>query len=189
MKLKATSPQAWLDAVMSDFDAFLLDHASCEKKASGMAMSLLSHYPDKPRLVRAMTDLALEEMNHFRQVTHLIYDRNLQLGADRKDNYINELRGLYRQGKEHYVVDRLLLAAIIEARGHERFGMIAEALPEGKMKQFYQAITRSEGKHFELFLDLATDFAEQNTLDERLEELLQQEAEIMLKQPPVAALH
>ena len=191
MILKTPSSQAWLAAVMNDFDNFLLDHASCEKKASGMAISILSHYPDKADIVLAMTDLALEELNHFRQVTQLIYQRGLQLGADQKDPYVNRLLKLIRKGAETYLQDRLLLAAIIEARGHERFSLIAEALPEGKMKQFYQAIARSEGKHYELFLDLAkkhTD-TDKTQVDVRLEELLIAEAEIINQLPLTAALH
>ncbi len=46
---------------MADFDSFLLDHAAAEKKASGMAVSMLSHYPDRVELVAAMADLAVEE--------------------------------------------------------------------------------------------------------------------------------
>src|SRR6056300_424079 len=121
--LKQVTSSAWLETVMADFDNFLLDHASCEKKASGMAISMLSHYPDKPELVREMLNLAVEELNHFRDVVRLILE---------KDQYIQRLHKAMDKGKEAYMLDRLLIASIVEARGAERFGIIAQALPEDK---------------------------------------------------------
>ena len=129
--LKHASPPGWVRAVMDDFDHFLLDHAAAEKKASGMALSMVSHYPDRTRLVAAMTDLAVEEMVHFREVVKLVQNRGLVLGADEKDPYVNAIRALIRQGSDVYLLDRLLTAGVIEARGAERFGLVAEALPEG----------------------------------------------------------
>ena len=128
--LKSPSPQAWTDCVLENFDTFLLDHAAAEKKASGMALSMVSHYPDKARLVLAMAELAVEEMVHFREVVKIIQARGLTLGADVKDPYVNSIRTLLRQGSELYLLDRLLTAGVIEARGAERFGLIAKALPE-----------------------------------------------------------
>ena len=113
MELKANSPQAWLDAVMADFNRFLQDHASCEKKASGMALSFISHYPDKPDLIKAMMDLALEELNHFKQVYAIMEKQGVALVADVKDPYINQLKDLIGQGREQYLIDRLLIAAIV----------------------------------------------------------------------------
>ena len=120
-ELKYKTPFSWTEAVMADFNTFLQDHAAAEKKASGMALSMLSHYPDKRRLVRAMTDLALEEMIHFKQVVKLLLDRNVTLGKDTKDSYVKQLRLLFRQGKDVFLLDRLLVGAVIEARGMSAF--------------------------------------------------------------------
>jgi len=87
-ELKYHTPFEWTEGVLADFDTFLQDHAAAEKKASGMAMSMLSHYPDRRKLVRAMTDLALEEMIHFKQVLKLLMERDVSLGNDQKDPYI-----------------------------------------------------------------------------------------------------
>ena len=119
--LKCPSPTQWIEAVMQDFDHFLVDHAAAEKKAAGMAMSMVSHYPDKPELVKTMVDLAIEEMCHFREVTQLIYDREIQLGSDEKDPYINELRTQTGQGKNTYLLDRLILGAIIRSSWSRTF--------------------------------------------------------------------
>ena len=114
--LVATSFE-WVRAVVQNFDEFLQDHAANERKASSMAMSMVSHYPDRGELVTAMIDLALEELNNFRQVVRLMTQRNVALRADEKDPYVNEILGQVRRGKEDYFMDRLLTAAVIEARG------------------------------------------------------------------------
>ena len=75
--LQYNTPPEWTETVLADFDRFLLDHAAAEKKASGMAMSMVSHYPDKVDIVKTMTDLAVEELVHFKQVVKLIIARGL----------------------------------------------------------------------------------------------------------------
>lgn len=187
--LRVASSQAWLEAVLADFDTFLLDHASCEKKASGMAMSMISHYPDKPVLIREMLNLAVEELSHFRDVVRQLLDQDLEPASDTRDEYVNRLHNAMDQGKDAYFLDRLLIASIVEARGAERFGLIAEALPEGKLKKFYRAITDSEFRHYQLFLALAQEYFPEDRISERLDQLLDIEAEIIRTLPVKAALH
>lgn len=183
-----SSPQ-WVKKVLENFDTFLLDHAAAEKKASGMAISMLSHYPDRPQLVRAMADLAVEEMTHFRDVVRLIQKRGIQLQADDKDPYINRIRQALRKPSEQYFLDRLLTAAIIEARGCERFGLIGEAHPDPALAKFYQALSKSEARHHLLFFDLAQLYFDHNAIVTRTDELLDIEAEILRRLPLRAALH
>ncbi|MCR6650831.1 MAG: tRNA-(ms[2]io[6]A)-hydroxylase [Cellvibrionaceae bacterium] len=183
-----TSP-AWTETVLADFDNFLLDHAAAEKKASGMAIAMLSHYPDKPEIVTAMIDLSLEEMTHFREVVKILHQRGLRLAPDSRDPYINALREHTRTGKEVYLLDRLLIGSIVEARGCERFGLIAEALPAGDLKKFYRAITESEARHEDLFVRLAGLYFSEQEIQRRLDELLDAEADIVARLPIVAALH
>ena len=187
--LHYNTPATWTETVLADFDRFLLDHAAAEKKASGMAMSMVSHYPDKVAIVQTMTELAVEELVHFKQVVKLIIARGLTLGSDEKDPYINALRKLFRQGTEFFLLDRLLIAGIIEARGHERFGLVADALPAGEDKRFYRAITRSEAKHSEVFIDLAQQYFSNDEVNTRLNELLALESAICAELPLRAALH
>lgn len=189
LTLRYTTPADWTDNVLADFDSFLLDHAAAEKKASGMAMSMVSHYPDKTDIVREMTDLAVEEMVHFKQVVKLILQRGIVMGADEKDPYINQLRKLFRQGTDFFLLDRLLIAGIIEARGYERFQLVADALTDSKEKQFYQAIAKSEAKHSHVFIELAEVYFSQEEINQRLDELLDAEAEICSALPFRAALH
>lgn len=188
-KLLTQTPEAWLNCVLNDFDRFLIDHAACERKASGMAMSLVAHYPDKPDLVKQMIDLAIEELNHFREVMKWIQQRDLVMTPDEKDPYVNQLRQQMRKGREDYMLDRLIVASLVEARGHERFGLVAHALPEGGLKTFYRAITQSEERHYIQFLTLSERYFPKEKVDQRLEALLPIEADIVTNLPIRSALH
>ncbi|CAA0083281.1 Uncharacterised protein [BD1-7 clade bacterium] len=183
-----TSP-AWVQCVMNDFDTFLLDHAAAEKKASGMAISMISHYPDRTELVDEMADLAVEELVHYKEVIKVIHQRGLTLGADEKDAYVNAFRKHIRKGSEAYFLDRLLCGAIIEARGAERFGLIADALEPGQLKQMYKAIASSEKRHFTLFCELAELYFPHDVVQARLDTLLDAEAEITASLPIQPKLH
>lgn len=174
---------------MADFDSFLLDHAAAEKKASGMAISMLSHYPDRIELVAAMAELAVEELTHYREVVKWIHCRGLLTAADTRDPYVLALRKHIRQGREVYLLDRLLIASIIEARGAERFGLVADALEPGPLKQFYRSIARSEERHYELFLALAKKYLDEAVIRARWDELLDAEAHIIAGLPIRPALH
>jgi tRNA-(ms[2]io[6]A)-hydroxylase len=174
---------------MNNFDRFLLDHAAAEKKASGMALSMVSHYPDRPELVIAMTDLAIEELTHYREVVKWIHSRGLQTAADKKDLYVLALRKFIRKESEEYLLDRLLVGSIIEARGAERFALIADALDDPALKKFYQSIARSEQRHYELFLDMAKLYISTPVVEKRWHELLDIEADIVKTLPIQAALH
>ena len=183
------TPAAWTDAVMADFDAFLQDHATAEKKASGMAISMLSHYPDRQELVAAMAELAVEELTHYREVVKWIHRRGLTTTADKKDPYVLRFRASIRQGRDAYLMDRLLTASVIEARGAERFALVAAALEPGPLKKFYQSIARSEERHFELFLHLAKTCLDRRDVEQRWRELLEVEAGIVAALPIRPALH
>lgn len=188
MKIQPT-PGPWLEAVFADFPSFLKDHASCEKKASGMALNIASHYPNRPKLLNAMAELAVEELSHYREVLKLLTGKGLHPGPDSKDPYINQLNTLIRRGTEYFLLDRLLLAAVIERRGNERFGLVAGELPDGAEKRFYQSITASESRHWQLFFALAEHECPRLDASARLTELISAEAEIMLQQPLRATLH
>src|SRR5262249_57893636 len=187
--LKVATRAEWLQRVLEEFDGFLLDHAACERKASATALTFVSHYPDRAELVAAMIQLAREELDHFQQVYQQIAARGLQLGADTKDGYVLRMRDQVRRGPDFYLLDRLLVAGIVEARGCERFGMVAEALPSGRMKDLYRALSRSESNHHRLFVELARRYFPPEQVEARMDDLLQREAQIVEKLPIRAALH
>lgn len=188
-KLRIASSPEWLEAVLGDFDAFLVDHAACERKASATALTLISHYPDRELLVRDMIGLAREELEHFHQMLWILQAKHLVLRRDEKDLYVQSLRKEIRNGRDDYFLDRLLVAGIVEARGCERFGCIADALPDGALKDFYRGITRSESRHHVLFDHLARNYFDATEVDARKAELLDREAEILQTLPARPVVH
>jgi len=201
-ELLSVSDPLWLAAVLDDFDTFLLDHAACEKKAAGMAISMISHYPDRQLLVTSMCDIAVEEMVHFREVVKIIQARGLQLVKDEKDPYIQQLQKLVRKGSEEYFLDRLIMGAVVEARGAERFALIAQSLKtqSSQIYKFYVSLAQSEARHFENFIDLASYYfmpsLEDTTRQEpdtklqtRVDQWLEHEAEVINQLAFRAALH
>ena len=189
LRLRTETNPAWTDVVLRDFDAFLVDHAACERKASATALKLVSHYSDRTVLVRELIPFAQEELEHYAQVMEIILDRGLSTRPDERDPYVRALMQLIKRGPEQYFLDRLLILGVIEARGCERFGMVAEALDPGPMKDFYTDITRSEARHHGLFVRLAREYFPAEVVQERLDELLEAEAKIVDGLPLRAAVH
>ena len=79
-----TDPQ-WVQVILDNFDEFLQDHANCERKASALAMSLISKYADRTLIIPRLIDLAQEELLHFGQVYELMEQRGLALTRDERD--------------------------------------------------------------------------------------------------------
>ncbi len=187
--LMFSTPAAWAETVLADFDVFLCDHASAEKKASGMAVNMISHYPDRTRLVCVMAELAIEELSHYREVIRLIHERGQILAGDVKDPYVLALRKSIRQGTGEYLLDQLLVGGIIEARGAERFSLLAECLPAGKLQRFYSAIASSERRHHRLFFDLADAYFACDEVNLRAAQLAVIEAQVCAGLALRPALH
>ncbi|RME51247.1 MAG: tRNA-(ms[2]io[6]A)-hydroxylase [Deltaproteobacteria bacterium] len=187
--LKHPTAPAWVEAVLDDFDAFLLDHAACERKASATAMSFVAHYPDRPELVDGMITLAREELEHFHEVYRRIAARGLVLPPDTRDPYIRALLALVRRDSEVYLLDRLLVFGLVEARGCERFALLAEALEPGELQTFYADLSRSEARHRALFLRLARCYYDEEVVGTRAEALSEAEAHIVAELPLRPAVH
>ena len=184
-----TTQSQWVEAVLADFNTFLSDHASAEKKASGMALSMASHYPDRPDILTAMADLAIEELAHYKQVINLILKRGLVPQSDRKDNYVAELNRKARKGRDEFLLDRLLIAALIERRGAERFELIAQHLNDIQLANFYRNLAKSEERHWVLFVNLASGTYPESEIISRFNELSEIENDILSGLPISARLH
>ena len=144
--LVATDPE-WVSVILADFDAFLQDHANCERKASALAMSLVVKYPDRARATAPLIAIAQEELEHFRQVHEQMQRRHLTLIKDSQDPYVNQLLALMRHGRDARFLDRMLIASVIECRGAERFALIAAALEESGLRDLYRDLWKAEVKH------------------------------------------
>lgn len=190
LDLEVSSSPEWVEAVMSDFDAFLQDHANCERKASAMAMSFVAKYPDRTEILPELIATGIEELEHFQSVYNLMEARGVQLPAEmEQDHYVRQLLQGCRSGREERFMDRLLLASVIECRGAERFRLVYEALPEGDMKQFYHNLWASEAKHGHIFVKMALVYFDENVVYSRLNELNRLEGQVLSGLPVRPALH
>jgi tRNA-(ms[2]io[6]A)-hydroxylase len=191
LDLRSATPKAWLDTVFADFDAFIVDHAACERKASATGMSFVVRYPDRPELIEPMIEFAREELEHFQIMYKIVAERGLRLADDYKDDYVNGLRSRVRTSRDEHLLDRLIVAGIVEARGCERLFLVAEALRErgSPLADTYLDLARAESRHHGLFFRLARKiFGEELTLS-RGAELLDYEAELVARLPHRAAVH
>lgn len=188
--LRYDTPEEYKAIVCADFDAVLQDHAANERKAAASAMALMTQHPKRTDLVEAMIAMAREELEHFEQVYEILTKRGATLGYDMPDPYAGPLRRAVRkQDVNEYLLDRLIVFAIIEARGCERFSMIADALEGGELKQYYGELVHCEAKHHALYLRLARKYFDDDDVSHRLDELLDLEAKIVRSLPLRPALH
>ena len=191
MDLRFATPPEWLDAVFADFDAFLLDHAACERKAAATGMSFVVRYPDKTALIEPLIEFAREELEHFQIMFRIVNERGLILADDYKDAYVNALRSQVRNGGDGMLLDKLLVAGIVEARGCERLFMVAEALrlKDSPLAEPYLDLARAEARHHGLFFRLARACFTDDVIDARSAVLLDYEAELVKRLPHRAAVH
>src|SRR5947207_7686982 len=186
----ATRPD-WVTTVVSNFPAFLQDHADCERKASAMAMSFVAKYPDRVEIIPELIETAIEELDHFQQVYAHMVKRGVRLAREiTEDPYIKALLGLCRTDPINRFLDRLLLASIIECRGAERFRLVCEAIEhDAELKEFYHRLWTSEAKHGNIFVKMALNYFEKEKVYSRLNELNQAEGQIIQTLELRPALH
>jgi len=184
------SPPAWINAVLRDFNSFLMDHADCERKASAMALSLVAKYPDRHEIIPDLIDTALEELEHFKQVYQIMLARGIKLAPSMpEDPYIKALMANMKTPVMQRFLDRLLVASLVEMRGAERFKLIEEALQDPEIKRFYKMLWTSEAKHGNIYVKMALNYFDEVQIYERLEWWVNQEGIIIADLPIRAALH
>jgi tRNA-(ms[2]io[6]A)-hydroxylase len=164
-----------------ELEEILTDHAYCEQKAATSCISLIQQYPDKPELVKEVAPVVTEEWGHFRLVLLELEKRNLRLGHQRKDEYVNALLQFQKKGgsREQRLLDRLLTCALIEARSCERFRLLSLHINEDALKEFYHRFMISEAGHYKMFIDLAKFYFDENVVKNRWKDFLEFEAGVM----------
>ena len=187
--MRSSTPKAWLDVVFADFDAFLVDHTLCERKASAMGLSLVAKYPDRKAILDPLIAFAREELEHFHVMYRIVAQRGLVVAGDEKDAYVNALRKLSRTTTEELFLDRLIVPGIVEARGCERLQMVANAMNEPELKETYMDLARAESRHHGLFFRLAREYFSESVVQSRADVLLDAEAQIVAALPLRAAVH
>ncbi len=160
--LKLETDPRWANIAESNLSEILTDHAYCEQKAASNAISIIVSYPFHSELVEEMLKLAQEELQHFEMVHQKIRAKGFELGFERKDHYVNELYKFMRKGysKKIVLIDRLLFAAMIEARSCERFKILSEQLQDPDLSNFYKELMISEAGHYTTFIGFARKYGE-----------------------------
>lgn len=176
--LHGQTKSAWAPLAVRHLPELLADHAHCELKAATNALSVATRWADCTNLVRAMAELAEEEMSHFREVLAVIHARGWSWSKPQVDSYAEELRAAAASSRHGRSVeartDRLLIGALIEARSCERLRLLADAfqeIGEVELSAFYLTLFASEAKHHVLFTQLAEELAGVEPVAVRLREL------------------
>lgn len=175
-----TDPR-WVDLAHISLQDILTDHAYCEQKAATSCISLIQRYPEKEKMVVELAPVVTEEWGHFRLVLAELQKRNLRLGKQRKDEYVNKLMLFQKKGgsDDERFLDKILIFALIEARSCERFKRLSEGLEDAYLSNFYRRFMESEAGHYSLFIDLAENYAEKNTVRKRWRQWLEYESGVM----------
>ncbi len=175
-----TDPR-WVNLAEISLTEILTDHAFCEQKAATMCISLIQVFPDKKELVRQLAPVVTEEWGHFRLVLAEMDKRGIELGAQRKDEYVNALLEFQRKGdsRDARLVEKLLTCALIEARSCERFRQLSLHISDLQLRDFYHRFMVAEAGHYRMFLDLAYLYGDEKKVQKRWKEYLEHEAQIM----------
>jgi tRNA 2-(methylsulfanyl)-N6-isopentenyladenosine37 hydroxylase len=189
VELAIPTPPQWLDTVLANFDAFLADHANCERKASALAMGMIVKYPDREAILPGLVSVAREELEHFDAVYTLMRERSVALVRDRPDPYVNELMNHMRHGRDDRLLDRLVVASLVETRGAERFGLVARNITCPRLAEFYARLYKSEVKHGHVFMRFALTCFDADAVADRAREFTAVESKIMAGMDVRPALH
>ena len=176
-----TDPR-WVDLAGKSMQEILTDHAYCEQKAATSCISLIQRYSEREKLVKELSPIVTEEWGHFRLVLQELEKRNLKLGKQRKDEYVNKLIDFQKKGGsvEDRMLDQLLTMALIEARSCERFKRLSEGLNDGYLRKFYRRFMESEAGHYTLFIELAETYIDKEIVRKRWTEWLEYEADVII---------
>lgn len=195
--LRAPTAETWTRCALGQLDALLDDHAACELKAASNALALLGRHPNADRLVQRMTGLAREEMGHYRLVRSLLQARDARLSRPRRNPYVKGLHE-HRLGREHALLDDLLICALVEARSCERFTALARGMRAGwagdepaadRLAELYDRLAKSESGHAWMFVELARDHFDAALVEEQLDLRCGLEAELLARLPVGPRMH
>jgi len=189
--LKFETATSWAEIAKDDLQQILTDHAFAEQKAASNAVSIIINYSEETALVTEMSKIAIEEMEHFKMVHDLMVARGMVLGRGQINNYAKNLQTFFVKTKDRTeaLIQRLLVAAMIEARSCERFKVFSENLEDKELSNFYKELMISEANHYTTFLSFAREYQERHIVDKKWNDLLVFEAEMMKKRGNTAKVH
>ena len=179
-KLRLLTDPRWANIAEGNLEEILTDHAWCEQKATTNAITIITMCPEYPEIVTELLKIAQEELEHFQMVHEIIKKRGYEFGRERKDDYVGQLFKFIVQGtRKEYIIDRMLFAAMIEARSCERFRVLTENIKDEELKTFYKDLMISEAGHYTTFIGFARQLGDVEEVNQRWEEWLDYEATII----------
>ncbi|QDU69434.1 tRNA isopentenyl-2-thiomethyl-A-37 hydroxylase MiaE [Engelhardtia mirabilis] len=184
LRLRSVTPPAWAEAVCREPLALLSDHAHCELRAAASSQALINRHTARTDLCDRLAAVAVEEMSHFRQVLALIDERGGTLQPGPPSPYVEGLLAASRRertDRDDALLDRLLIAGLIEARSLERFELLAVLAPDAGLRALYADLGPSERGHAALFPKLARTHFDGARVDQRAEALEEVEAELLAR--------
>lgn len=190
-KLKLLTDPRWANIAEGNLEEILTDHAWCEQKATTNAITLITMLPEYPEIITELLNIAKEELEHFQMVHEIIKKRGYEFGRERKDDYVGELIKFIRHNgtRDERIIDRMLFAAMIEARSCERFKVLTENIKDEELKVFYKELMISEANHYTTFIGFARQLGDPENVNQRWEEWLQYEAEIIKSYGKKESIH
>jgi len=189
--LKLLTDPRWANIAESNLEEILTDHAWCEQKAATNAITIITNNSEHIDLVEELTAIAIEEMEHFQMVVQIIKKRGYTLGRERKDDYVGRLvKFSKRDGSRNTAfIDRLLFAAMIEARSCERFRVLSLNIKDAELAKFYHELMVSEAGHYTTFLNFARKYTIDVDVDKRWNEWLEFEGKLIQEYGKKEAIH
>jgi tRNA-(ms[2]io[6]A)-hydroxylase len=189
--LKFKTQTSWAEIAKDDLQQILTDHAFAEQKAAANAVSIIINYSEETKLVQEMSNIAIEEMEHFKMVHELMIARNMTLGREQKNDYAIYLHHFFPKSADRIeqLVHRLLYAALIEARSCERFKVFSENLEDKELSDFYKELMISEANHYITFLTFARSYMDRKVVDKKWQDLLNYEAAFIKDRGNKATVH
>ena len=120
-------------------------------------------------------------MQHFQMVHNIIKERGYTLGRERADDYVGKLMKFCKKdgSRNQSFIDRLLFAAMIEARSCERFRVLSTNIKDQELAKFYHELMVSEANHYTVFLGFARKYAVDVDVEKRWQEWLDFEGELI----------
>lgn len=189
LNLASSTSTAWTARALAGFDEILLDHAHCEKKAASTAINLIFRYQQIPLLMRPLSELAREELEHFELVLGHLERLGIPFRRQEPSPYAGELMKAVRKSEPERLLDTLLCCGLIEARSCERMQILAEHLEDAEARDLYRGLLASEARHHGTYVRLAESVAVGAPVRERLRELARHEAEVLAAAPALARMH
>ena len=189
--LQFETETSWAEIAKADLLQILTDHAFLEQKAASNAVSIIINYSEETELVKEMSNIAIEEMQHFKMVHLLMVKRGMVLGREQKNDYAIRLQKFFNKTKNRKdaLIQRLLVAALIEARSCERFKVFSENMEDEELSKFYNNLMISEANHYTTFLKFAREYEDREIVDKKWNALVAFEAELMKERGNLARIH